>query len=117
MRRVRARAIAQKLSFPPLSLFAKVELTASFLQALIIIGLQSAIAGVFANTVPGITNDPTQGNYKSITVYLVLFILSQVYQFALVVNAVRSPTPVRVCPSVTAPLRVCVCVCVGGSGH
>ena len=80
--------IQPRITFPELSLFSKIELSASAVQAVIIIALQSAIAGVFTNTVPANSNDPT---YNSITVYLVLFILSQVYQFGLVVNAVRVP--------------------------
>ena len=55
---------------------------------LIIVALQSAIAGIFANTV-STANGANDVTAKSITVYLVLFILSQVYQFALVLNAVR----------------------------
>ena len=77
------------ITFPKLSLLSKVELSSSAAQAIIIIALQSAIAGVFASTVPSSTEGSANlGNYKSITVYLVLFILSQVFQFALVVNAV-----------------------------
>ena len=77
------------ITFPKRSLLSKVELSSSAAQAIIIIALQSAIAGVFASTVPSSTEGSANlGNYKSITVYLVLFILSQVFQFALVVNAV-----------------------------
>jgi len=70
-----------------LSTASKWELGLSGFQVLIIVALQSAIAGIFANTV-STANGANDVTAKSITVYLVLFILSQVYQFALVLNAV-----------------------------
>jgi len=118
--------------FPKLSGYGKLHLSASIAMALIVIAMQAAIAGVFLTQVdleatvpmappgkeilyPSYCNantsssqgEPADNNAKSIMVYLIIFILAQVFQFYLVIDALWQQNTIQIIMHV---IFVCCCL-------
>jgi len=110
-------------AFPKLSGFGKTHLIASIFMALIVIAMEGAIAGIFLSQVsltdttgeapsnytivkPAYCNATATSengsgpqdynNAKSITVYLIIFILAQIFQFYLVIDALWQQNTIQI---------------------